>query len=58
MSDVLVSVVSDIRKDGFQLDVFVEALIDQDQLELHLPSEFLVQLSRLELPLQVITDEE
>jgi hypothetical protein len=44
------------RNDGLNIDIFVEAMVDNNQLEFRLPAEFLTQVSRLQLPIEVMSD--
>lgn len=44
------------RSEGLSVDVFVEVRIDDNQLELLLPVEFLAQVTRLQLPIEVMAD--
>lgn len=56
MSDLSGSIFMNLREEGFQVDLFAELLIDQDQMEMSLPPEFFSELARLNLPLKIISN--
>lgn len=55
LSTVPDSSVSALVQDGFVVDMSVDVCMDQDQMDLGLPPEFALQLSRLRIPLAITT---
>ncbi len=51
-----VSAFDELRGDSFKTEVWVYCWIEQDQFELILPPELLVELGRLRLPIQMMTE--
>ena len=50
------SAMEEIRKDGFAIDLFLDALIDQDQLDLLIPAQLYQALAKLGVAIQLITN--
>lgn len=48
--------VQELCNQDCKLDLFIEAHIDQNQLDLTIPPELHAQLARLSLPLRILTD--
>ncbi len=56
MTRLSVSTFDELRGDGFKTAVLVYSWIEQDQFELILPPELLLELGRLKLPVQIMTE--
>jgi len=48
---------SQLRKSGHEMDVFISYIIDRDQFELSLSSQFIAACARLNLPLLFMTND-
>jgi hypothetical protein len=46
-----------LRAHGMKLAVLIDFWMDQDQMDLELPPELLIQLGRLRLPLQLVSND-
>jgi hypothetical protein len=51
------TVVDELRKDGYLLDIVVNATIDQNQFDFQLRPDVTAELARLRLPLVVVTND-
>jgi hypothetical protein len=57
LAAVPVDALNDVRGTGAQADLFIGAWIDEDQIELDLPVEFLTAAARLGLPIRLLSND-
>jgi hypothetical protein len=57
LSSIPANATQRVREAGIQLDLFIEIWMDNNQLDLELPSTFMGELARLRLPLKILSND-